>query len=140
MPWIDFAFITDPVSFRVYSECQIWKCIILCNYDIGLSLCDVCDNLVLLTLFIPYLFLDNLFTPVLTYMQGDAHFVHHSAHIAYIYIDHHIVLSLSPSKDLNNGYYCFNIYVMYLLLVMIYLINFLKECLKIIIWLYAVPL
>lgn len=56
------------------------------------------------------------------------------------YIDHHIVLSLSPSKDLNNGYYCFNIYVMYLLLVMIYLINFLKECLKIIIWLYAVPL
>lgn len=65
-------------------------------------------------------------------MQGDAHFVHHSAHIAYIYIDHHIVLSLSPSKDLNNGYYCFNIYVMYLLLVMIYLINFLKECLKII--------
>lgn len=140
MPWIDFAFITDPVSFRVYSECRIWKCIILCNYDIGLSLCDVCDNLVLLTLFIPYLFLDNLFTPVLTYMQGDAHFVHHSAHIAYIYIDHHIVLSLSPSKDLNNGYYCFNIYVMYLLLVMIYLINFLKECLKIIIWLYAVPL
>lgn len=59
-------------------------------------------------------------------MQGDALFVYHSAHIAYIYIDHHIVLSLSSSKDLNNGYY-FNIYLMYLFLVKIYLIYSFKN-------------
>lgn len=60
--------------------------------------------------------------------------------ILYIYIDYYIVLLLFLLKDFNNGYYCFNIYVMYLLFVMIYFINFLKECLKINIWLYVVLL